>query len=305
MKKSLLTILIASALLSACNEKETALSQKIQENEQTITQLKTDLDAAQSELSRLRTETEKSKNTFPTLNTMPEVLFDKTETVKPQQNTTEEQQEEAIAAEEANLTFNVSTITTGVQWLDNLLLDSLINNVLPDDSKASNGQDRKAVLLTLLENHYQSDQKLLKEGGAIAVEYSVNIDYLGQRNNIAAFVLFQYSYSGGAHGMHYSKHINVDTNSRKVLTLDNIVPKEQQAALKTLLWKAYLESLQKGEKPFVAEKDFTVSAEFYFDINGLNFVYPPYAIGPYSEGEITLMLSWNEANQILNNEFQR
>ena len=62
-----------------------------------------------------------------------------------------------------------------------------------------------------------------------------------------------------------------------------------------MLWEIYQNEYRgdNGERqePFTVKADFYLSDNFYFSKDGIVFVYPPYAIGPYAEGEKELSLS--------------
>ena len=83
----------------------------------------------------------------------------------------------------------------------------------------------------------------------------------------------------------------------------------------TLLYKTFSLSIhiskepnEQGEliEPFMSKDDFYVSENIYFSREGITFVYPPYTLGSYAEGEKELTLSFyeNDLKSILTPEFQ-
>lgn len=297
MKKSLLSLLISCAfLLSSCNEKDTqALREKLKQAEQTITQLNQDLAKSQQDLTALQTQ-------IPALNVEIEPLFSKSERIKlPVGND--------FGRTESELYYFTSIAKTGLDWLDNLLIR---NTLLSNDGKVNNqvtGMEREEAL-KLIEKNYQDSKATLQEYGDIAIRDSSQITYVGQRDNIATFIRYWDSYTGGAHGLYGTNYLNVDLNKKTMISLDSLMSKAHQEQAKAILWNRYLEKTRmeaqdaKAE-PFITEADFDLVDNFYFSSEGINFVYPVYALAPFVEGEVTLTLYWNDANKLVSTDYQR
>lgn len=146
-----------------------------------------------------------------------------------------------------------------------------------------------------------------KEEPVIGYDDSLTSSFLAQRNNIATFTMQFYSYSGGAHGMHYTHYINFDLNKKSIINLDDLVSPQNQAQFKEMLWANYRNNrLDENGKytGFAEQKDFRISPDFYFAPHGLIFVYPPYELGPYVEGDVEVEVSWYEINDLLKPEYR-
>lgn len=304
MKKSLLTILISSVfLLSACNEKETqAISAKLQQAEQTITQLNQELAKSQQNLTALQEEKSKLQTQIPALDVEIVPFFSKSEQVKSSANTEQDR-------ESSDLSYFTSIAKTHYDWLDNLLIR---NTLLKTEDKINNQitGTEKDDALKLLEKAYQESKAELIEAGGIGISDTSQMVYSGQRGNIATFTQYLSNYTGGAHGEYGTNYLNVDLTKKTVISLDSLMSKAHQDQAKSLLWNAYLERthmVAQDEKaePFTAKADFHLVDNFYFADDGIHFVYPVYELGPYAEGEITLVLYWNDANKLVSNEYQR
>lgn len=319
MKKSLLALLISSVfVLSACNEKEVqALQEKLQQSEQAISQLNQDLAKSQQDLTAFKAESEqklaeleKAKQDFPSLKVEIEPLFSKQFSYNPPKTADEYR-------DEVNVYYFISTAKTGIEWLDNLLMRQVwlsYRNAPQNESAAPNPNSvtgkEKTEVLAHLEKNYQESVQMVKSEPISGVSEMAETYYVGQRDNILTFTLSYYSYSGGAHGMNSTSYIIIDTNKKAVIKLDDIMTKANQTKAKALLWEAYEQEAgvdENGKKveTFTAKADFELIDNFYFDDNGIVFVYPPYAIASYAEGVRTLGLSWYEANKLLKPEYQR
>ena len=152
--------------------------------------------------------------------------------------------------------------------------------------------------------------KEAKEYEMSAYETQMLTEYLGQRENIATFTIFSHNYTGGAHGLYGTDFVLVDLKKKAVIKVEDIFVKSAQDKLKSLLWERYRNQYrnEQGEliEPFISKDDFYVSENVYFSREGITFVYPPYALGSYAEGEKELTLSFyeNDLKSILTPEFQ-
>lgn len=313
MKKTFLALLISSCVaLTACNEKENgALNEKLQQSEQVLTQLKSELAKKEQELTALQSEVAKKNGSFPSLNVVIETFFNKSETIKFNQKP---QDDQAILS--ATLSYFVSLPNTGIDWLDNLLARKMLisyavsreENPKQFDPNKVTGNE-KAELKKLLEENYAESLAELKEGATLALEKAGETLYIGQRGNIVTFIQPHYTYSGGAHGMYATDYVNVDVVKKRIIQLDDLVPKAKQKDLKEWLWMAYEDRTpldENGHREFFTKKeDFTVSDNFIFTEDGLKFVYPPYVLGSFAEGEIGLTVPWYSVNELLAPEYQR
>lgn len=309
MKKSLLALFIASSLvLTGCDDqKNEALNQKLQQAEQQISVLKAKL-AKNSE--KPTASSEKVEATFPALQVEIYPLFEKSEVVKFSQEERKKQEDEfGISREEAEVSRSIELAKTGVDWLDNLIAVETLKDYRSENDKTALDHPL-TQLKKLAEDAYQADFTEVKSGSTFAMQDNLTLFYVGQRNNIVTFRQFYYSFTGGAHGIYGSRYLNIDVNKKSVITLNDFVPEANQAKLKAALWEAYVARTQKqngGEKAetYIEKADFEVSSEFIFTPEGVRFVYPPYAIGAYAEGEIELEVDWYTINPLLNVDYQR
>lgn len=325
MKKSALALFVATLLVAGCDDKEkqaltqekqtltqekTALTEKVQASEQTVSELKANLEAATKELEQLRAEVGK----FPALSVKIESLLKKQETLKHPKPKNQDEQD--YWREETPVLFSVNVATTPIDWLNQLLLKETFNYFKTEgEPEVALDANLKELLTKRLEQHYQASLSEAREFMPIGLDFDLNTEYLGQWNNLVTFAQSLYTYTGGAHGMFSTQYINVDVDKKAVISLDMLVEKGQQAKLKALLWQAYVNRARELADPpvpesvqpetFVNEADFDISTSFYFTSSGATFVYPPYAIGAFAEGEIELSVPYSELNPLLAKPYQR
>lgn len=281
MKKLLVSALaVAGLTLTGCNDEEkNALSEQVKKQTQTIEQLNAQVNTLQRQVLDL------AEN--QAIRVEPEILFEKSETIK-----FDNKSPNSLAPEEAEVKISVKSLKANMDWLTDLLINELIRQfTVGGKVKIENKQQFVEYLQTL----YVDSVQEVKEFELIVMSTNVDVEYLGQRENIATFTIGYHNYSDGAHGMYFTHFVNVDLDKKAVIRLDDVFAKAQQTKVKTLLWEIYQNESRgdNGERqePFTAKADFYLSDNFYFSQDGIVFVYPLYALGPYAEGEKELRLS--------------
>ena len=281
MKKLLVSALaVAGLTLTGCNDEEkNALSEQVKKQIQTIEQLNAQVNTLQRQVLDL------AEN--QAIRVEPEVLFEKSETIK-----FDNKSPNSLAPEEAEVRISVKSLKANMDWLTDLLVNELIRQFTAEGKVKI---ENKQQFVEYLQTHYADNVKEVKEFELIGISTNVDVEYLGQRENIATFTMGYHHYSGGAHGMYSTQFVNVDLDKKAVIQLDDVFTKAQQNKVKALLWEIYQNESRgdNGERqePFTAKADFYLSDNFYFSQDGIAFVYPPYALGPYAAGEKELRLS--------------
>lgn len=287
MKKLFIAVLVAGVMgLTACHDKDTQKQAETiaQLNEQVVTLQKQVTDLAENQMIRVE----------------PEVLFQKTEKIPSSMSEGNDQEWHQVK-------FDITTLKTSSDWLTELLLNEVIKRFGVDKNIKI---DNKQQFIEFLQHNMADALKEAKEYEMSAYETQMLTEYLGQRENIATFTIFSHNYTGGAHGLYGTDFVLVDLKKKAVIKVEDIFVKSAQDKLKSLLWERYRNQYrnEQGEliEPFMSKDDFYVSENVYFSREGITFVYPPYALGSYAEGEKELTLSFyeNDLKSILTPEFQ-
>lgn len=301
MKHNIPAMMIATILtLSACKDNDTA--KKFQLAEQQIIQLKADLDKSRSELNKLNGELLKMRSEIPLLKTKIVPLFHKQAEFKANQK-----QLETARYDKSSIHYEVNTIETGIEWLDNLLYEQQIEKKF--GQKINPLIPNKTRFLAILEEHYAQDHELIQQFDTQGIEYLIHTSYLGQRENIATFNIFRHYDFGGAHPFYLNEYLPIDLETKSLITLDDLFEPSKQTTVKDILWKEYLIinevhiNPQKETELYINKEDFFLAESFYFNHEGINFVYSPYSIGPYAQGEITLTIDWNNVKDLINERY--
>lgn len=282
MKKSLIGLALSSLLLlSACEDE--ALTEKLLQAERTIIQLKVELAKQQKTQG------------FPVLQPKTLTLFDKKETIKFAANLNEKTNDA-----QAEIAASLRILDTGIEWLDQLQMQQTSKQI------TQNAVEGKRVTQEMLRQ--QMEQQCQKMGNEVIAEqlfngesFELDTTLVGQRENVVTLRQTRDTYLGGVHGMRESFYLNFDVEKQRLITLETLAPKQAQGELTDTLWRIYKDDFANGWA--IEKADFNISPEFYFNQNGVNFVYPPYILGSYAEGEITLTLSWYEAKKLINPDY--
>ena len=137
---------------------------------------------------------------------------------------------------------------------------------------------------------------------------SCNIFYdTAIREDIFSIHFILYIYTGGAHDIRYDRVFYYDLNDKKEVFLDDIIENKKdffsvlsnKAKDKLLHEKKdliyddlYL--LEDGLKPI--EENFKY---LFFDVDHLKVIFPPYQVGPWSSGEISVNIPYSDIDKYL------
>ncbi|MCK3654792.1 hypothetical protein A4G19_03140 [Pasteurellaceae bacterium Macca] len=314
MKKQLLAVIMASVFaLSACEDKN--LTSQVIEAEKQITQLGNDLKNSQDQLtkaqiavSKLTAENDRlqqkltAMGDFPALQVKIEPIFSQLKTLKFKSTADQDNPETDIG-------IFASRAVTGVEWLDQLLLNKLMmSHVVPESSKKSFTLDEAKKFF---ENEFIELEKGANEEEykPSALNFSHEMNYLGQRNNIVVFSLSNSNYTGGAHGSYDTSYYNIDVTKKSVIGLNDLFMPEKINTLKETLWNKYVQDYSNGnaQEAWVNKEDFRISEQFYFNLvsGDITFVYPVYELGPYAIGEVEISVSSFDLQKLMKPEYRQ
>lgn len=114
------------------------------------------------------------------------------------------------------------------------------------------------------------------------------------------------SYMGGAHGSHTLMYSNVDLNKVSVLIEKDIFSDYSEDRLSALI-KEGLEA-EYGDKVHDVLFDLEAvrpNGNFYFEEDGLVYIYNEYEIAPYSSGMIFVTIPYEKINSLLVDEYKQ
>lgn len=205
--------------------------------------------------------------------------------------------------------IELSADLTGIDWLDRKLLEGL---AMEPDAQAFTEAQGQAAMLQAVQGqgeHWLAEarkdlQESLDEDYWVSFEVKGAVDYLYQRGALASFRFSHYSYSGGAHGMYATTYKLMDLKGQRWLELNDILRSGKEQALYEALLQSYADSYSELAQNWLGDdeaskRETLLSGSFAFNESGLVFSYPPYVLGPYSEGEVRLQIHGFHLKELL------
>jgi hypothetical protein len=115
-------------------------------------------------------------------------------------------------------------------------------------------------------------------------------------------------YTGGAHGMYNASYLNIDVQSKKLWTLEDILTVDS-VKLQTLLEAAgrkyyNMPPTTKLEENFLVDR-IMPNGNIYITGTGIMFVYNQYEIASYAQGVIPLFIPYAKINDLLKPGFKQ
>ena len=276
MKKTLISVLILTALFTTtgCEDKEAKAT--IAQQTQTIAQLT-------AENTQLKAEKEKAEKVIPAIFAEKDVIFEKVETIKYSKS-----QERWFSSDEGEVIISLLGLKTNVAWLNDLLWSELVKKEFGENAPKTRDQVRSEYQ-TILNDVKAS----LEKEHELGFTRNAWITFVGQKEKLATFAIRYYSYTGEPHSVGGSEYLTVDMTTHKVLTLSDIIEQKKLPEVKELLWSFYTDDGRiKDEEAFTKKTDFDVSKNFYLAHDGIHFIYHVYEIASYAEGEQDLVIPW-------------
>ena len=126
---------------------------------------------------------------------------------------------------------------------------------------------------------------------------------LFREGDLLSVAYFTYSYTGGAHGSYGTTGASYDLRTGRRLRYDDIFLPSATAQLPALLAPAVrpLVGLKPGEAldKTLLVKRMPVTHNVYLTTGGVAFVYQPYEIAAYAQGEVTVFLPLGQVRSLL------
>ncbi|QKG58631.1 DUF3298 and DUF4163 domain-containing protein [Hymenobacter sp. BRD128] len=137
----------------------------------------------------------------------------------------------------------------------------------------------------------------------LSYEDQTNTYVLYRQTNLLSLGFFHYNYSGGAHGAYGTAGASYDLRTGRRLRYDDIFRPEAAQQLPALLGRAVrplvgLAAAEPLDKQLFV-KQMPVTQNVYLTTSGAVFIYQPYEIAAYAQGEIRVFLPLSELRPLL------
>ena len=141
-------------------------------------------------------------------------------------------------------------------------------------------------------------------------EYSQSVAVFLNEKGLFGVRSSHYAFTGGAHGNTLMSSQLYRLSDQAFLSIDSLIIPGQQAELLAMAEIAFRksnlvpDSLSLEEAGYWFDKGFYLPNYFEFSLNGLDFLYGSYEIGPYAMGHPRFRLPYAEVEHLLREEYR-
>lgn len=134
----------------------------------------------------------------------------------------------------------------------------------------------------------------------------------GRDSNVWNYTAVNFQYTGGAHPNTYAKYLNFDAKTGKKLTADEVFAKDGEAKICSLILQKLIEEVNKKMETdtitsveglqsvgILLDTDIYIPENFLLGKDGVTFYYNRYEIAPYSAGDFSLTVPYDEISAYL------
>lgn len=188
------------------------------------------------------------------------------------------------------VTYSFSTVTTGIQWLDNFLL-------APYGEKKTTREEVKKEM-------EEDFQEYIANIGGISEHWNKSsITFDEQKHHIAVFTNHIEQYFGGNYIIDAYHKLYIDLEKKLLLSLDSLFTPSNLAQAKELLWNTFQNSEQ-GKEFTIEKSDFEISGDFEFTPDGLEFKYGQGSLLPSVFGPVSYTIPNEKIELLLKPEYR-
>ncbi|MDP4284343.1 MAG: DUF4163 domain-containing protein [Bacteroidota bacterium] len=171
-------------------------------------------------------------------------------------------------------------------------------------------EKNKFIKSWLKDNSKLTPKDASEMGMSLSVQMDNRILVMYENEHTITLANYDFSYTGGAHGNSATSLIDINKHTGKVIQLADVLTPEGIKALPVFLDK--IARLQYGitnNKPLDQNNFFVKkiepSKEFYVTSTGIGFLYPPYALKSFADGEVNLLIPFSALKTYLQPAFRK
>lgn len=160
------------------------------------------------------------------------------------------------------------------------------------------------------ENYRQSALTAEQEGGLYSPYlYSVLLEPARVDSAVISMTGRLTTYSGGAHPNSVSLTCTFSAVTGEVVTLPDVLVKDTFSQFAALVCEKFEQLRQTGVPLFedyadtVTSQLYSTDENWYFGTDGMDFVFSPYALAPYSAGFLSLEIPYKELQGLLKEDY--
>ena len=137
-------------------------------------------------------------------------------------------------------------------------------------------------------------------------EDKFDMNVFWRNDNFLTVTYTVYNYTGGAHGNYSETYSTFDLNNNTAVLLKNVIKNPEEKAWNRILKECLLADVKYEdiEDMLLVDAIFP-NDSFYFDNEGITFVYSPYEIAAYAAGVIYLRVPFKDIEELLMPDFAK
>ncbi|MFR4739052.1 DUF3298 domain-containing protein [Phocaeicola coprocola] len=134
----------------------------------------------------------------------------------------------------------------------------------------------------------------------------------GKDSTVWNYSVVNFQYTGGAHPNTLAKYMNINAQTGKLITADDVFRKEDNAKICSLIMKELIKEVNKKMETdtissieglqsvgILLDTDIYIPENFMLGKDGVTFYYNRYEIAPYSAGDFSLTVPYDDINVYL------
>jgi len=119
--------------------------------------------------------------------------------------------------------------------------------------------------------------------------------FLPSSKGIVSYIIYNYVYEGGAHGMEAEIAVNINKQTGDLVEEDDFFAPGYESVLGGMISSHLADSFRDADDyESLFMKDVEPNGNFSVSDAGVTYIYQPYEIGPYSLGVIKVIIPWDE-----------
>ncbi len=185
---------------------------------------------------------------------------------------------------------------------DKALLDSIYSPALLD-SKSYDKESLKSALNQSMQNYFSETKENSEDFTPDFKQTWEEISAMKLVSHQNDILILQYSgsgYSGGAHGYYNEIYKVFDLKNKKAISQNEIFQNPNDKFWNDILMKNFTD---KDQKEMLLVDKIELNDNFYFDNQGITFVYNQYEITAYAAGVVNITIPFSSIKEKLKPEF--
>lgn len=145
------------------------------------------------------------------------------------------------------------------------------------------------------------------DGPSLNYDHSVNIAVRYNQNGLLVLETSMYDFAGGAHGNYGSTFTCLDVRNQKKLSLSDIITADS-AALQPIVESHFRKQYHITEDSLskvLFEDHLAANDNFYLTGKGIGFLYNPYEVASYAQGQINVFIPFRDIDKYLTPSFRQ